>query len=430
MYKRVTKPVLFIIIIVIAAITYLAAFGLHYNYGDTSTAIVKGASDMRFGIDIHGGVDVTFRPPLDFNASKVNMDAAKAVIQSRLDNLKIADRELYVDYNNKRIILRFPWKSDEKSYDPEAAIKELGSMALLTFKSTDYDSGNPIIKGTDVQNAAVKIDSTTQAYEVELNLKDSGKEAFGKATTALFANGGKLSIYMDDVLVETAGVSAAITDGTAVISGGFTAATAKALADKINAGALPFKLETDNFSTISPTLGANALKVMIWAGMLAFILICIFMISYYRLPGFIACIALVGHLAGTLLLISWPQITLTLPGIAGIILSIGMGVDCNIITTERIKEELRTGKTLDGAIDAGFDRSFTAIFDGNITVIIVGIILMWLGSGAVQSFGYTLIVGVVFNFIMGIIASRFMLKAVSKFAFARKIILYDGRAAQ
>jgi preprotein translocase subunit SecD len=429
-YKRVTKPVLFIIIIVIAAITYLAAFGLHYNYGDTSTAIVKGASDMRFGIDIHGGVDVTFRPPLDFNASKVNMDAAKAVIQSRLDNLKIADRELYVDYNNKRIILRFPWKSDEKSYDPEAAIKELGSMALLTFKSTDYDSGNPIIKGTDVQNAAVKIDSTTQAYEVELNLKDSGKEAFGKATTALFANGGKLSIYMDDVLVETAGVSAAITDGTAVITGGFTAATAKALADKINAGALPFKLETDNFSTISPTLGANALKVMIWAGMLAFILICIFMISYYRLPGFIACIALVGHLAGTLLLISWPQITLTLPGIAGIILSIGMGVDCNIITTERIKEELRTGKTLDGAIDAGFDRSFTAIFDGNITVIIVGIILMWLGSGAVQSFGYTLIVGVVFNFIMGIIASRFMLKAVSKFAFARKIILYDGRAAQ
>ena len=430
MYKRVTKPVLFIIIIVIAAITYLAAFGLHYNYGDTSTAIVKGASDMRFGIDIHGGVDVTFRPPLDFNATKANMDAANAVIQSRLDNLKIADRELYVDYNNKRIILRFPWKSDEKSYDPEAAIKELGSMALLTFKSTDYDSGNPIIKGTDVQSASVKIDSTTQAYEVELILKDSGKEAFGKATTALYANKGQLSIYMDDVLVETAGVSAAITDGTAVITGGFTAATAKALADKINAGALPFKLETDNFSTISPTLGANALKVMIWAGMLAFILICIFMISYYRLPGFIACIALVGHLAGTLLLISWPQITLTLPGIAGIILSIGMGVDCNIITTERIKEELRTGKTLDGAIDAGFDRSFTAIFDGNITVIIVGIILMWLGSGAVQSFGYTLIVGVVFNFIMGIIASRFMLKAVSKFAFARKIILYDGRAAQ
>jgi len=429
-YKRVTKPVLFIIIIVIAAITYLAAFGLHYNYGDTSTAIVKGASDMRFGIDIHGGVDVTFRPPLDFNATKANMDAANAVIQSRLDNLKIADRELYVDYNNKRIILRFPWKSDEKSYDPEAAIKELGSMALLTFKSTDYDSGNPIIKGTDVQSASVKIDSTTQAYEVELILKDSGKEAFGKATTALYANKGQLSIYMDDVLVETAGVSAAITDGTAVITGGFTATTAKALADKINAGALPFKLETDNFSTISPTLGANALKVMIWAGMLAFILICIFMISYYRLPGFIACIALVGHLAGTLLLISWPQITLTLPGIAGIILSIGMGVDCNIITTERIKEELRTGKTLDGAIDAGFDRSFTAIFDGNITVIIVGIILMWLGSGAVQSFGYTLIVGVVFNFIMGIIASRFMLKAVSKFAFARKIILYDGRAAQ
>ena len=152
------------------------------------------------------------------------------------------------------------------------------------------------------------------------------------------------------------------------------------------------------------------------------------MILYYRLPGLIACVALCGHLAGTLLCISIPQFTLTLPGIAGIILSIGMGVDCNVITAERIKEELRVGKTLDGAIDAGFERSFSAIFDGNITVIIVGTLLMIFGSGTVTSFGYTLIIGVIFNFIMGLTFSRLMLKSISKFSGVRKNWLFGGAA--
>jgi protein-export membrane protein SecD len=152
------------------------------------------------------------------------------------------------------------------------------------------------------------------------------------------------------------------------------------------------------------------------------------MILYYRIPGLIACVALCGHIAGTLLCISIPQITLTLPGIAGIILSIGMGVDANVITAERIKEELRLGKTLDGAIDAGFSRSFSAIFDGNITVFIVGILLLILGSASVQSFGYTLIIGVIFNFIMGITFSRLMLKSMSKFRGMRNIFLFGGAA--
>jgi protein-export membrane protein SecD len=149
---------------------------------------------------------------------------------------------------------------------------------------------------------------------------------------------------MDNKRIEHAQVYAEISNGQGQISGGFTAATAQALADKINAGSLPFSLTTNNYSSISPTLGKTALNTMVWAGMVAFILICLFMVIYYRLPGLFACIALVGHLAGTLLAISWPQFTLTLPGIAGVILSIGMGVDCNIITFERIKEELRLGK--------------------------------------------------------------------------------------
>ena len=167
---------------------------------------------------------------------------------------------------------------------------------------------------------------------------------------------------MDSTEITSPTVDSVISSGNAIIqnpaSNPMSITDAQNLANSINAGALPFKLVTDNYSTISPTLGASALQVTVMAGIIAFILICLFMILYYRIPGLIACIALCGHVAGTLLCISIPQITLTLPGIAGIILSIGMGVDANVITAERIKEELRLGKTLDGAIDAGFHVAF------------------------------------------------------------------------
>ncbi|HEX3026670.1 MAG TPA: protein translocase subunit SecD [Clostridia bacterium] len=425
MYKRVGKPVFFVVLLVILAISYLSAFGVRSNYGDVSTAIIKGAQDMRFGIDIRGGVDVTFRPPKNFNATSDQMKAAEAIINQRLDNLKISDREVYTDTAHDRIIVRFPWKSGEKSFDPESAIKELGATALLTFKAPD---GTVVLSGSDVKNASPAYVQTTGQYVVNLTLSDTGKTKFAAATKKYL--GQIITINMDNQTIESPSVKSEIDNGQAEIEGNFTSASATALANKINAGALPFKLETDNFSTISPTLGSNALNVMLLAGGVAFGLICLFMMLYYRLPGVVACIALCGHLAGTILAISIPQFTLTLPGIAGIILSIGMGVDCNVITAERIKEELRTGKTLDGAIDAGFDRSFSAIFDGNVTVIIVGIILMWLGSGSVKSFGYTLICGVVFNFVMGLMASRLMLKSVSRFSFARKDALYNGRAVK
>lgn len=430
MYRKVGKPVLFLVILCIAAITYLAYFGLWTSNGDVVTYLINPISKSRFGIDINGGIDVTFTPPKGTKVTQKELDDATTMLKNRLDAKKILDREVYEgkDLNNPSITLRIPHQSSTTTFDPETEIKELGSMVQLVFKCPEYNNGADIITGKDVQSAAVEVQSGS--YQVSLTLKSSGTKAFADATKWIHDNSKKLSIYLDNVEVETAGVDNEITDGKAVISGGFTATTAKALAEKINSGSVPFELVTDNFSTISPTLGKSALRVMVTAGLLAFIIICLFMIVYYRLPGLIACIALCGHVAGTLLAISWPQITLTLPGIAGIILSIGMGVDCNVITAERIKEELRVGKTLDGAIDAGFDRSFTAIFDGNVTVIIVGIILMWLGSGSVQSFGYTLIIGVVFNFIMGIIASRLMLKSVSKYSPARRDALYSGRVAE
>lgn len=427
MLKRVGRPVIFILVLIIAVMSYLAMAGVNYYDGDIKKSIIAGAQDIRFGIDIRGGVDVTFSPPKGTKVSKDDMNAAVQRLTSRLDSLNIKDKDIYPDLNANRIIVRFPWQSNVKTQDPETAIKELGSMSKLTFKSPDGKT--ELLTGSDVQSASAQPDQQSGGYRVDLKFKASGTKKFADATTKYLNK--TISIYMDNTLIESPRVDSVISDGSAQISNSnnpMTIDEAKKLANQINAGSLPFKLVTDNYSTISPTLGQNALYVTVLAGIIAFILICLFMILYYRIPGFIACIALCGHLAGTLLCISIPQITLTLPGIAGIILSIGMGVDANIITAERVKEELRVGKTLDGAIDAGFERSFSAIFDGNVTVFIVGILLMYFGSGSVQSFGYTLIIGVIFNFIMGVTFSRLMLKSISKFPAVRKNFLFGGAA--
>jgi protein-export membrane protein SecD len=200
---------------------------------------------------------------------------------------------------------------------------------------------------------------------------------------------------MDDVMLSYPTVQATITDGHAQISGEFTADEATSLADKINAGALPFQLETVSSSNISPTLGENSLTAMAYAGVIAFAVIALIMIVLYRLPGFIAVISLAGQVALSIAAVSGyfttiPSFTMTLPGIAGLILSIGMGVDCNVITAERIKEELKSGRTLDGALERGTKNSLSAIIDGNMTVIIVSIILMLV-------FGPTNILSVIFG---------------------------------
>jgi protein-export membrane protein SecD len=166
---------------------------------------------------------------------------------------------------------------------------------------------------------------------------------------------------------------------------------------------------------------------MVLAGKIAFAMVCLFMLFYYRLPGLVACIALTLQVVGQLLALSIPQFTLTLPGIAGVILSIGMGVDANVIISERIKEEISIGKTLSRAIDSGFERAFSSVFDGNITVIIVAIILIIFGSGSMLSFGYTLICGVIMNFVAGVTASRLMIRSLSNFGGLRKPQYFGAR---
>ena len=452
MNKKVGKPVFFIVLCIILLFTYTTVFGVDSYKGDIKTTYIHGLDDIRLGIDIQGGVDVTFEPEDDVDATEEQMDAAMEVIKLRLTTLGINDSETYVDYNNSRIIVRFPWQSDESDFDPSAAVDELGQMSELTFRYGSDATGDVILTGSSVDTATPGYDQQNSQWVVQLHLNDSGKDAFASATAQQAANGGSISIWMDDVCVSTATVNETISDGNAVISGNFTAESAKELADQITSGALPFSLTATSTKTLSPTLGSGALRAMILSGLIALGFICIYMLFLYRIPGLIAVIGLLGQAAGMLAAVSgWfgfqPSSTLTIPGIAGIILSIGMGVDCNIITAERIREELARGKNVETALKAGYKNAFSAILDGNLTLAIVAIILMGAfgtntnpitkfldatiffafgatTEGFIYSFGFTLVAGVVLNFIMGVLAARLMSMSLARFKAFQKPSLF------
>jgi len=465
--KRVGKPAFFVVAILIFALTYTAFFGISSMYADRRDVYIKGAEDIRWGIDIRGGVEAVFVPDMnDLDGREItdeDMAAAKTIIDSRLVNKNITDSEVYVDNNARQVIVRFPWQSGDTEFDPDKAIGELGAMAKLRFvNGIDFDPNDPDdlnskveLEGADIKDAYVSYNSESNQYEVSLEFSDEGTAKFADATARL--KGQTMSIWMDEKMLSAPTVNDVITGGRASISGGadMDQEYCKTLAGQIKSGALPFALRADDsqMNVISPTLGESSLNIMLLAGSIAFVLVCIFMIICYRMSGVIACIALLGQVAGSIACVSGflpfiPSFTMTLPGIAGIILSIGMGVDANVITSERIKEELREGKTLDGSINAGYDNGISAIIDGNVTVIIVALILMGaFGApdgimakiinplmfmfkssimGSIYSFGYTLLIGIVFNFVMGVTASRLMLKGISRFKGLRSPRLYGG----
>lgn len=482
--KRTPKVMFFIVVLLIAALTYTSFFGVSKYYGDREDTVIRGASEMRFGIDIRGGVDVTFGATDEATAeieaaggeiTDDQINAIKSIVEQRLVSQNITDYECYADLANDQVIVRFPWQGDEADYDASAAIEELGETAQLAFYIGEETTQKTLEDGTTVTVPAGELvltgdgvkeadavwqtnDDGTQSPVVKLTLQGDAVTAFANATAQQAPSNGTISIWLDNEMISAPTVKNAITNGEAVItSEGFESfADAQDLADKINAGALPFAIEAKSFSTLSPTLGERALEAMVIAGLIAMCLVTIYVIGWYRLPGLVAIIALIGQIAATIAAMSgyfpvFNSFTLTLPGIAGIILSVGIGVDANVITAERVREELRRGKTIDGAIRAGSKNSFWAIFDGNITVLIVSIVLMGIfgppsgfwatimspilsffptsTTGMVYSFGYTLFLGVVLNFIFGVALSRLMLRSVSRFKFLRKPWLYGGERA-
>ena len=399
------KKTLAVIFIAMAALIYIAVFGLGSS--------VKGIFDMRYGIDIRGGGEAIFEPQgRDRKPTEQELESAREIIETRMDNQNIADREVTVDKGAGYIIVQFPWKSGETNFNPEDAIAELGEMAELTFRDPD---NNVLIQGKNVKKATPEetTNNGIKAYQVALSFDNEGAKLFEDATGKLI--GKRMSIYMDEDLISSPTVQAKISGGQAVITGMESYDAAKNLSEKINAGALPFSLATSNFSTISPSLGNNALMIMIYAGIAAFLVICVFMIGFYKLPRLVACITLFMQMILQMLALSIPQYTLTLPGIAGIILTLGMTVDTNIITSERISDELKHGSSIQKAVQYGYKNAFSAVFDGNITAAIIAVILMVLGSGTMLSFGYTLLIGMLVNLFAGITVSRNLLSSLIKF---------------
>ena len=451
---------LVVTVLLIAAFVYTAFFGVAVKYGDVTKTYIKGAQDIRFGVDIKGGVNVTFAPSDGYDATDDQLDAAQLVIENRLVGLNVTDYELYVDYDSDRLILEFPWQSGETDFDPESAIDEIGTTAYLTFREGSSADGELILDGSMVESASAQygpVSGSSSEYYVALKFTDEGAKAFGDATTNLYQSNGTISIWLDDENVSTATVNAAITDGSAIITSSaanpFTQDDVVKMARQINSGSLPFALTVDSYSTISPSLGENSLSAMVLAGLIAFALIVVLMTVLYRLPGFLACIALAGQVAATLAFVSgyfpvFESFTLTLPGIAGVILAIGMGVDANVITAERIKEELRSGKSLDGALKSGFTRGLTPIIDGNVTIVIVAVVLMGAfgpsdgffakvlhfvffafgpsTAGTIYAFGYTLLTGVLLNFVFGVFATRVMIRGAASIKALRNPWLYGA----
>ena len=232
--KKVGKPVFFIIVLLIAAMGYLTVAGVTTVYGDSTTRAIKGIDDVRWGIDIRGGVDVTFSPPEGVTATAEEMDAAESIIQVRLVSQNITDSEVYTDHDKNRIIVRFPWKADETEFNPEQAIAELGAMANLTFreganigpdgKPAGDTLNKPVLEGKDIESATAVYSTANSAgtpeYGVELKLKESGKQKFAEATGRLI--GQPISIWMDETLISAPTVRNQINDGIAQITGQFT----------------------------------------------------------------------------------------------------------------------------------------------------------------------------------------------------------------
>ena len=465
--KRVKKPVFFVVALLILALVVTSLFGVYGQHGDFKVTYIKGAGDIRWGIDIRGGVEATFSPADGVEATTEELNAAKEIIETRMVSNSITDYEIYTDPTNNRIIVRFPWRSDEENFDPEEAINELAATAQLTFRegneyeSTEYGedgnivyrtpSGttaeNVILEGSDIVSATPQMtqDESTGEYQyvVALQLSEDGTEKFAEATSEMV--GSTISIWMDDVMLSAPTVQEAITNGECSITGDFTSEEATQLANQIQAGALPFALQVSSYSSMPPTLGSQALDAMLLAGIIAFVVISVLMIGIFRLPGVVAVISLAGQVGLCFAAISgyFPFLnsyTTTLPGLAGIVLSIGMGVDANVISASRIREELRNGKTLDGALKLGFSESFWAIFDGNITTLIVAVMLMGVfgpsnilsiifgesTTGAIFSFGFTLLVGIIGNFIMGMTATRLMTLSLAGFKGLHKKWLFGG----
>ncbi|MEW6399120.1 MAG: protein translocase subunit SecD [Bacillota bacterium] len=366
---------------------------------------------VNLGLDLQGGIHVVMEG-VDTPERPVTEDGMRKVvdvISRRVNGMGVVEPVIQRQ-GARRIIVELPGIKD-----PDQAIALIGRTAVLTFKDPE---GKTVVTGDDLLSADAQIGPGGE-YVVALKFKGDGARRFAEATTKYV--GQQISIYLDEELVQSPVVQEPIPTGEAIIRGYETYDEAKRVAAVLTSGALPVKLQIVENRTVSATLGSDSIARSKVAVAIAIGLILIFLIAHYRVPGLVAAFAL--GIYGLLFMGAMVTLnaTLTLPGIAGVLLGMGMAVDANIIIFERVREELRTGRTARSAIDSGFSHSLRTIIDSNATTIIAAIVLYYFGTGPIRGFAVTLLIGVVTTIITGVFITRYLLRLVMDSALFGKV---------
>ena len=409
MSKSITKLVIAVVVIALGA--YIALFGCNiqlFGWHIDYPSALDEEQGIRQGLDLVGGSVITYEAQTE-TATDSEMESVKNVLRKRLDALGYSEATVSRQ-GDKKVRVEIP-----SIQNPEEAVQTLGQTAKLTFRDAD---GNIVLEGTDVKSATAAFGPTSETgsdqHYVQLQLADSGVDKFYQATQAASTEGegrNYIAIMLDETVISQPTVKTPINQSTCIISGGFTdSSQTRELATLINSGNLPFSIQDVELRSVGPTLGEKALETSLFAAGIGILLILIFMIVVYRLPGLMADIALLAYIAIVASIMSWFRINLSLPGIAGIILSVGMAVDANVIIFARMKEELALGKTIRTSIDSGFNRAFVAILDGNITTLIAAAVLYYFGTGPIQGFAITLAIGTVVSLFSAVVITKFLLR--------------------
>lgn len=425
--KNVKRGVLHILLVVlaIAALGYIAIVGIGNQHKGT-------AEHIRLGLDLAGGVSVTYQTEKE-NPTTREMDDTIYKLQMRVEGL--GEEPVVYKEGGNRINVDIPGAKDadevleklgksgnvlfvdsEKLADylknPDAGVHEGAKLAVSEQKL--YDADMVICDGSDVDKATAETQTggTSTDYVVALEFNSQGAKKFAEGTEKVHAKNGSIAVIYDGEVRSNATVDEAITGGQAVIKGQKSYDEANELASTIRIGALPIALKEIRSQVVGAKLGDSAIQSSLLAGVIGLIIIIAFMIAFYRIPGLASSIALIFYVGAISFTLNCFNVTLTLPGIAGILLSIGMAVDANVIIFTRIKEELAEGNSLETSMKNGFDKALSAIVDGNITTIIASVILLLLGSGTVASFAKTLLIGVLLSMFTALFVTRFALNAL------------------
>lgn len=400
---------------IILAVTGLCAFTALVGFSDSHRG---SARNIKLGLDLAGGVSITYQTVKD-NPTDTEMSDTIAMMQDRAE--VYSTESSVVQEGNNRISIDIPGVENA-----DEVLESLGKEGSLDFVAADDitfdDNNNPqytktVCTGKHIKNAeaGTQQDQVTKnkEYVVELTFNEKGKKRFADATAIAAPSKKQIYIIYDGKVLSAPRVQDEISDGHAVISGSFTTyAEADDLASMIRIGALPVELKEIQSQVVGAQLGQDAINTSLMAGAIGFALVVLFMIVLYRLPGVAASLALVFYLVVMVVALNVLDITLTLPGVAGIILNIGMAVDANVIIFTRIKEELRKGKSVQSSIKLGFDKALSAIVDGNVTTLIAAVVLYVKGSGTVKGFATTLAMGIILSMFTSLVITKLILNAM------------------